>query len=191
MPSGVYKHKPNQGYKKGHKTNVGRSSWNKGKKWAEHSAKMKGRTPWNKGKKLSDEHKRKLSESHKGMQNSPATQFKKGVAPSNKGKEHLSREKHWNWKGGIENLVRNDERSDSAYGRWQSEVKRRDNRKCRLLNDDCIGQLVAHHILPWKDNKDRRYDVANGITLCKFHHPLKRNKVLEMIPIFQKIIMSS
>lgn len=55
MPTGVYKHKPNQGFQKGHKFNIG-NNWNKGK---EHSAEhclniglaMKGHTGFWKNKK--------------------------------------------------------------------------------------------------------------------------------------------
>lgn len=49
-----------------------------------HSEKLKGRPSLKKGIPLSEEHKRKLSESHKGIHISPNTEFKKGQPAHNR-----------------------------------------------------------------------------------------------------------
>jgi len=97
-------------------------------------------------------------------------------------------ENAWNWKGGLEFRKRNDERNDSAYLAWARTVKLRDNWKCQFLGKDCEGNLVAHHILPWRDYPAERYNVNNGITLCEYHHTRKRKDELKSIPLFQDII---
>lgn len=52
------------------------------------------------GKKFSEEHKRKLRESHEGLHISPATEFKKGLTTWNKGlKGYMAGEKNSQWKG--------------------------------------------------------------------------------------------
>lgn len=51
---------------------------------------------------------------------------------------------------------------------WSTLVKERDANKCTQCNSD--QNLHAHHIKPYKDNIDLRYDVNNGITLCSICH---------------------
>ena len=69
-----------------------------------------------------------------------------------------------------------------------TEVKKRDNWKCKIDNLDCEGRLESHHILSWKDYPELRYDINNGICLCKKHHPKKRNEEINLILTFQQII---
>lgn len=65
-------------------------------------------------------------------------------------------------------------RNDYAYQEWRKIVWTRDKFICRLEDDHCSGKIISHHILPWRDYPDKRYDVKNGITLCHYHHPRKR-----------------
>lgn len=66
--------------------------------------------------------------------------------------------------------------------------KNRDNWTCRIADNNCDGKMVAHHILPWRDFPELRYEVNNGITLCHFHHPRKRNDEMRLSPYFQELI---
>jgi len=242
---------------------------------------LKKRTAWNKNKKLSEEHKRKLSISHKGKTPwnkseiyamcqicagkykiipsrvgksrfcsqkcfglsqrgkkswnkgrktgiIPRTVFKKGMMlgenhPNWKGglpncvdcgkklstrysktkrcrkcvSPYVDRtnivyptgENHWNWKGG--NYKRKDERNDSLYQNWVLQVKKRDNWKCRINNKDCSGHCIVHHILPWRDFPELRYNIENGITLCQAHHPRKRAEEKRLIPFFTGLVSVS
>lgn len=82
----------------------------------------------------------------------------------------------------------NEERNDYAHRDWSKNVKKRDNWKCRIDNCDCNGKVVAHHILPWRNYPELRYNISNGITLCQFHHPRKRVEEQKLIPFFQKMV---
>lgn len=58
---------------------------------------------------------------------------------------------------------------------WRNNVYVRDNYRCVLCGDDKGHNLIAHHLDGWDRNRDKRYDVSNGVTLCEachknFHH---------------------
>ncbi len=95
-------------------------------------------------------------------------------------------ENHPKWKG--DKCKKKDERSDSLYQNWVKMVKRRDNCTCKINNKDCSGYCIVHHILPWRDFPELRYNINNGITLCQAHHPLKRAEEKRLIPSFQGLV---
>ncbi len=61
------------------------------------------------------------------------------------------------------------ERRGPEYRQWRAAVLERDNHQC-----DACGSaeppLFAHHIKPWAMYPDLRFDVSNGVTLCKECH---------------------
>lgn len=70
-------------------------------------------------------------------------------------------------------------RMSNDYKLWRLSVFNRDNltcKKCGYKGKD----LEAHHIKKWSTHYDLRYDIDNGITLCKKCHKelhrLERNK---------------
>lgn len=73
-----------------------------------------------------------------------------------------------NWKGGVtpENMLI---RSSEKYGNWRLAVFERDNFTCVSCNR-VGGQLCAHHILMFSKYKQVRFDINNGVTLCKKCH---------------------
>lgn len=81
-----------------------------------------------------------------------------------------SGEKHWNWKGGI-TPQNQRERSGKKYNEWRTAVFVRDNFTCQSCGRHG-GDLNAHHIEPWSTAKELRFDVDNGITLCRECHRL-------------------
>lgn len=82
-------------------------------------------------------------------------------------------------------------RNDYAYQEWRKLVWARDGFTCQLKDNDCNGKIISHHILPWRDYPEKRYDINNGITLCRYHHPLKRVEEKRLEPIFLELMSAS
>ena len=147
-------------------------AWNKGIPMAEEMKKRisvtktgvkRGWGYWT-GKKMSDEHKRKLSESHK-------------------------REKSYLWIADRSKIKVEDRfLNDPLQKQWRRDVKNRDKWKCMISDENCNGRLEAHHILPWSQYPELRYETKNGITLCHYHHPRKSEEVEKLAPVFQKMV---
>lgn len=193
MPIGVYNH-----YKiRGHKFNLGRIlSENHKKKISLSNKKIIHTEEWNK----------KVSKSNIGKKMSNIARTKMSLA--RKGKVSNSRGKHWKLSEEIKkrigdavrnrpkkdrNLLKrygdaNRDRRSSAYSYWRLEVFKRDNYKCKMGNCDCRGKIIAHHILSYTKFPELRFNINNGITLCQFHHPLKRKEEQRLIPFFQSMV---
>lgn len=75
-----------------------------------------------------------------------------------------------NWKGGI-TLENELLRRNSDYREWRKSVFERDGYTCQCCKE-VGGNLRGHHILNWSSNKELRYDINNGITLCNKCHDL-------------------
>ena len=68
---------------------------------------------------------------------------------------------------------------------WRQGVFERDNYTCQLCG--LRGTyLEPHHIKRWAEHKKLRYDIDNGITLCKPCHIKTRGKEKEFEEIFKK-----
>lgn len=65
-------------------------------------------------------------------------------------------------------------RASKEYINWRNNVFKRDNYSCQFCSiSGC--KLHAHHIEYWSINKEKRYDINNGITLCiKCHKNLHK-----------------
>jgi hypothetical protein len=132
------------------------------------------------GKHHSEESKKMISEHRKGK--ALGNKNAEGHIPHNKGKKHPvhnaewrrktseanSGPNHWNWQGGIasENrLMRNSTRHKD----WSLAVLRRDRWRCQKCGSNG-RDLTAHHVEPWSKNRELRFEVSNGITLCRACH---------------------
>lgn len=81
--------------------------------------------------------------------------------------ESRKKEKHWNWKGGI-SKERDKDMTTEKYKNWRISVFLRDKRKCQICLSD--KDIQAHHIQSYKHFINLRYDINNGITMCKDCH---------------------
>jgi endogenous inhibitor of DNA gyrase (YacG/DUF329 family) len=125
-------------------------------------------TPWL-GKKLSVEHIRKKRDSY--MSNPIAMEHSRQM-----GKAHCG-PNHHNWKGGIsgENAKI---RASPEYIAWRNAVYERDYWTCQ----DCKAKprrIIAHHLKPFNDYPELRFEVSNGITLCRKCHKHRHEDIGE------------
>lgn len=62
---------------------------------------------------------------------------------------------------------------------WRKRVFTRDNFTCVECGDK--GRLNAHHIVPWADSEELRFDINNGVTLCLECHTAKHPEKASLI----------
>lgn len=156
----------------------------------------KGSTPWNKGLSLSadildkmrvnqvikqceiclSEYRIKKSHADKRRSCSRACgAVIKKIEQSGKnhpmwGKSNISTkgDKNHNWKGGV-TKEKVKIRNSASYKLWREEVYKRDDYTCQK----CLSRgvyLEAHHIKPFSLYPDERFNIENGIALCKPCH---------------------
>lgn len=58
--------------------------------------------------------------------------------------------------------------NDPEYKKWRTAVYQRDGYKCVLCG--LKKKLEAHHVKRWADNVALRFQISNGVTLCKCCH---------------------
>ena len=142
----------------------------------------KGQIPWIKGKKHSIESRKKMSESRKSKIFSET--HRKNLSNSSRGKPKpwFLGQNHPNWKGGKWKYYRNREMGQSEYINWRRLVFQRDGFTCQYCGE-IGGDLNAHHKKRWKDYPELRYEVDNGITLCKFCHIELHKKIQRWVGV--------
>ena len=89
-------------------------------------------------------------------------------------KPRIKGERHWNWKGGITPKNQIDRGSARATS-WRNAVFKRDRYTCQICGT-IGGKLNAHHIKPWAKFPEERYNIENGITLCRKCHKAVHSK---------------
>jgi 5-methylcytosine-specific restriction endonuclease McrA len=70
------------------------------------------------------------------------------------------------------------ERERNAYfdREWRYKVYERDKFTCQVCGYDKGRTLNAHHLIAWSANENLRFELSNGITLCKKCHMGFHNK---------------
>ena len=97
-----------------------------------------------------------------------AADIKKGYTTSC-GCYHKERVSEANYNPTITDEERVIKRNMPENYMWRKAVYERDNYTCKACSK-VGGHLVAHHIVPYSTNKKLRFNVDNGITLCKTCH---------------------
>jgi hypothetical protein len=77
---------------------------------------------------------------------------------------------------------------DPIYKKWRLNIYTRDNFQCQWPNCTFKKKLHAHHIYRWAEFPDLRFNIDNGISLCKIHHDMIKNQEDIYAPIFRKIL---
>lgn len=114
------------------------------------------------GKSLSEEHKRSLSEHH-FKTHSPETRAKMSAASRANVAARL-----FPWKNGNTPEAMRIRHSNEIKA-WRKAVFERDDYTCQICHQRG-GRLVGHHIKPFAKFPEYRFDVDNGMTVCKPCH---------------------
>lgn len=78
-------------------------------------------------------------------------------------------DKNPNWKGGITNWRKNIYNS-KEYKTWSNSVREFWDFTCQMCEKRGKGDIHANHIKTFRDYPELRFDLQNGIALCKKCH---------------------
>ena len=119
-----------------------------------------------KGRKISEERRKQIGDFFRGKKHTLETRIKMSIA--RKG------EKSSLWKGGKSKEYKRI-RASTEFRIWRELVFKRDNWTCTKCKEKG-GKLIPHHIEGFTKNKDKRFIVSNGVTLCEKDHKLFHKK---------------
>lgn len=74
---------------------------------------------------------------------------------------------------------------------FRREVLKRDKHRCQMPGCRRRSGLQVHHIFRWADSPTLRFDVSNGITLCRTHHKEVTGAETLYIQLFLEIIRNN
>lgn len=77
-------------------------------------------------------------------------------------------DKNPNWRGGKNKNKRHVDMSRIEYKTWRRKVLAKEGKHCFLCSAET--GLHVHHVKPYLTHPELRYEVSNGIVLCKKHH---------------------
>ena len=95
--------------------------------------------------------------------------YSKAVVGIKRNTEHMIGERNWKWNGGSSRAYKTGYWSRD-YQKWRNAVFKRDKYMCKLCG--CNGYMEAHHIKSFTYFPELRFDIDNGLTLCKKCHRL-------------------
>jgi hypothetical protein len=78
--------------------------------------------------------------------------------------------------------------NDDAYTQWRKDILKRDGKKCKMPGCGSKSRLQVHHIRKWSTASSLRYDLSNGITLCKKCHDSIRGKENHYVGLFSLLV---
>ena len=68
-------------------------------------------------------------------------------------------------------------RKGYKYNAWSASVKERDGYKCQHCGIEDRIKLQSHHIIPWEDDIELRFEISNGLTLCRVCHTKEDRRI--------------
>lgn len=77
---------------------------------------------------------------------------------------------------------------DDRYKTFRAAVLKRDKKKCQMPGCRRRSKLQVHHIATWAKSQEFRYEVSNGITLCRTCHGSIKNKEHFYASLFREIV---
>lgn len=77
---------------------------------------------------------------------------------------------------------------DPVYSQWRKSIRERDGNKCQWPGCESKSRLQVHHIKTWGSSPSARFDMTNGITLCKKCHDSIKGKEKDYEMLFHKIL---
>lgn len=86
-----------------------------------------------------------------------------------------------NYNHNITNGDKTDRRTLLNYIDWRKGVYNRDNYACQICGDNSGGKLNAHHMDGFAWRISRRFDISNGVCLCKQCHADFHNKYGQIV----------
>ena len=111
----------------------------------------------------------------KGRKRPPfSDKWKKNMSDSHKG--IYARDKHPNWKGGITGELQLL-RHTKEYDEWRFKVYRKYYYHCIECKKHCSNNIVAHHTKDFKNYPEIRFDVNNGVVMCRKCHLLLHKNI--------------
>jgi 5-methylcytosine-specific restriction endonuclease McrA len=84
--------------------------------------------------------------------------------------------------------------NDKKYVDWRIAVYKRDKFFCQMPNcplkktDKAKKKMQAHHIKRWADFPELRFQISNGITLCKHCHKVVEGQEEAYEQLFMTIV---
>jgi hypothetical protein len=144
-----------------------------------------GQKAWNKGMKMDDKFREKCRARQLGK-------FVRSEEGKRSFKQKMSGQNHWRWTEDRSEVDLNKRRwCTKECIEWREPVFLRDGHKCKIANEDCCADVEAHHILSWREYPELRFNINNGITLCRTHHPRKRSEEKRLVSEFQNLVSVS
>ena len=174
MPKGI------KGFQKGHKSFSEKGRFQKGFNHKPESIeKIRASSA---SRKFSNEVKMKASERMKNNNPAKSIEVARKISLSNKGR------KPWNWSGNPVDEIRKA-RNSAECNEWRLKVFQRDNFTCKMPGcDKSEKYLEAHHIKRFAQFKELRFEINNGITLCKKCHNKTRVREEKFESLFYGIL---
>ena len=80
---------------------------------------------------------------------------------------------------------------DPLYKNFRKKVLARDKRTCQWQGCKSKKKLNVHHIKTWAEYPGFRYEVSNGITLCRAHHDMIKGLEHVYESVFSKIVYNN